>query len=351
MTAKIRMTMMFAAAAALLMVFSCETQSGFPTFNGDITVGTMMKYIGNPVFKVGESTSFDSYDVYGPSVVQTADKKIRMFYSATDFSGNMTIGVAESSDGFIWARIGKGPVLTPTIGKFDEGGVKDPSMLFDGKSYWMYYTGLDKSTGIGRIGLAKSTDGVVFLKQEKPVLEGGGYPAEANGAYHPTVVVVPQLTDKKFYMFYTGMDSFNIGSIMMATSKDGVVWEKTGKPVVSRSKLEPEKDPAFDSYSVFGPSAMITTSAEGRHLFRIWYSGFLDEKSSSHVGLAGSDLAVGTPPGSVTDKYYMNPVLQYAVNPSSIQYNNNLYMFFNDLTDIYSKGISLATRNELPPPK
>ena len=72
------------------------------------------------------------------------------------------------------------PVLAGTPGSWDQAGVLDQVVMFNGTGFNMWYSGENSSTGITgiAIGYASSTDGVNWVKYPAPVLETG-----PNGAW------------------------------------------------------------------------------------------------------------------------------------------------------------------------
>jgi hypothetical protein len=78
-----------------------------------------------------------------------------------------------SSDGFRWHKLRTNPILElGAAGTFDELGLGEPAVWSEQGSYWMLYTGRDKQEN-RRLGLARSGDGVEWLRvTEAPVLSG-----------------------------------------------------------------------------------------------------------------------------------------------------------------------------------
>ena len=125
-------------------------------------------------------------------------------------------------------------------GAFDEKWVTCPSVLFDGRSYRMWYSSYyDSKMNAGGIGVAESRDGIHWnrLNAGVPVLVAGQGEAMDNGQLLAPVV---QHDGRGFRMWYTGMpkalhDS-GIGyyRIFLATSDDGLNWTRAnyGKPVL-----------------------------------------------------------------------------------------------------------------------
>ncbi len=123
-------------------------------------------------------------------------------------------------------------------------------------------------SGAGGIGLAHSTDGVVFTREPAPVLSSDGAPAWEGGAA-PSSPALLELAPGDFRLFYVA--NARIGE---ARSSDGVHFERIGAAPL----LEPEgggdsDDPPFDSDAVGDPCPVVMTSPEGRRVTRIYYAG------------------------------------------------------------------------------
>jgi len=338
---------LLAALASCLLPPACDLPEKFPEFTGDISVGPFVKYATNPVLPRGDEGAFDSAAVAGPAVIEEDGGRLRMYYGAVDATGVRTIGTATSQEGLVWEKRSAGPVLTPTAGSYDEGGVSDPAAIYDGTQYWVFYTGWD-SGGTPRIGLASSGDGVTFEKASAPIVEPEGE-GEYDSAGTAEPCVVFDEGKSKFLLYYTGINQYGQGSVMLAVSDDGQTWARYGiESGLAQPVLGPaaEEEGAFDSGSVGGPTVLFVLSREGRSLLRLWYSGS-QAGGSVHVGLAGSGGSEEQAGGHNWERYPANPVAHYARSPSVISYAGNLYMYFNELPPDESTGISLATRLEL----
>src|SRR5215510_16385440 len=186
---------------------------------------------GAPVLQ-GSPLSFDQDGVYGPDVVyDPADPAApyRMWYSwRTGVFG--AIGYATSTDGVSWVKYpgtGQLPLAVLThgpAGSADSFSAADPSVLKDGTTWKMWYTGDDSSKK--RVAYATSTDGVNWAKGGKVIApEDPGVSANiAFGAFAPTV----WKTASGYSMLLTGRKIVGGGvfqtKIMGTASPDGLVW-------------------------------------------------------------------------------------------------------------------------------
>src|SRR6185436_19718535 len=109
-----------------------------------------------------------------PSVLRLSDSSWVMYYTVADSrNSGPAIGRATSTDGVVWMKTGDSPVLRGEEGEWDDMGVLEPSVLFDGTTYQMWYAVNDLLLRPGMIGRATSTDGIAWTKSAGPVLTKG----------------------------------------------------------------------------------------------------------------------------------------------------------------------------------
>lgn len=248
---------------------------------------------------------WDSLTVETASVVKVADDKYFLYYTAPEApEGNhhFRIGVAKSTDGKAWERVGDGPIM---VGENDWekpfrddsskaliGGVLEPSVHFDKEKqiYRMWYVGLGK-TGDEfpkyRIGYATSADGIAWERNTKPVLEPsslGGWDDAITS--HVNVAIEP---NGKHHLLYFGSSvnqfteceslggcALTPGAIGYATSEDGIVWQRNSVPV-----LVPQLS-NWDSWAIGGPCALFESNK-----LSMWYFGNPKHNSyNARIGIA-----------------------------------------------------------------
>ncbi|UCG70096.1 MAG: hypothetical protein JSV09_03525 [Thermoplasmata archaeon] len=253
---------------------------------------------GNPVMNVGLPGTWDSEHVNSPTVI--SDGSIyRMWYTGW-YGGTPRIGYAESDDGYTWTKMPSVPVLDVGIPlAWDDYRVTGPSVVYDGATYHMWYTGHDGG-GSTRIGHATSPDGYQWTKDgANPVLDLG-----PSGSWDDWQVYAPSVIyiGSGFEMWYSGSDG-NTVRIGYATSPDGITWTKYDDPLTT-SPLYIESDPvldvgapdSFEYHNVFHPSVLY----DGL-IYHMWYTGY--NLSNLRIGYATS------PDGVAWNKYAGNPVL------------------------------------------
>jgi hypothetical protein len=149
--------------------------------------------VPNTAAFAGDGSGFDSAGAAHPSVVKNG-ATYTLFYTGIDGTGNTAIGRAASANPDLSAATrDASAVLAPTAGTFDAGGVKDPVVQLVGAGDWrMLYTGVEVLDGrrIERVGYATSTDGITWTKRG-PLLS----PSLEGGAYdevgvQPTGIIV-----------------------------------------------------------------------------------------------------------------------------------------------------------------
>jgi predicted GH43/DUF377 family glycosyl hydrolase len=180
---------------------------------------------------------------------------ILYYYQAGDTT--VQIGLARSGNGHHWIR-NPAPVLTVgPWGSWDERGVADPYVIRAGRSYYMFYLGMDRARR-QRLGVAASDDGVSWYKlRSNPILELGDYGSlDSNGLGEPAVW--PALG--YYWMLYTGRDRTEVRRLGLGRSRDGVRWEKL--------PTEISGEQSWDSKVICDP----TVIASGGRVM-VWFGG------------------------------------------------------------------------------
>lgn len=161
--------------------------------------------------------------------------------------------------------------------------VADPTVIFDGGKYRMWYTAVAKaytSQQVMGIGYAESLNGSTWVPRLEavsgdPILvvrpTPGGW--DHAGVETPSVIRAP---NGKYLMYYSGDQSVSshYWAIGLAQSNDGSTWMKVGTtPILAGSK-------AWDGPFLSG-SAWVGGACEPsvvydpvQKLFKMWYAGF-----------------------------------------------------------------------------
>ena len=179
------------------------------------------KHPDNPVLDVGPAGAWDEINVGFASILFNG-AEYQMWYMGSDADENERIGYASSPDGIAWTKHAGNPVLdVGPAGEWDDRHVAGASVLPDGSEYKMWYTG--NRGAYSRIGYATSPDGIVWTKYaDNPVLNKGPFGAwDYYRVSDPSI-----LFDGSMYrMWYAGHDLANV-RIGYASSPDGIVWTK-----------------------------------------------------------------------------------------------------------------------------
>lgn len=182
-------------------------------------------YQGNPVFPY-LPTALDGA-LGDPSVLPEGSGYV-MYYAAVqgDFTDPLVrIFLATSADGVVWRRTGV-PVFLPAASGWDSTNVDTPYVLRrqDG-TLAMYYSGNSSNSDVGfQIGLATSTDGINWTRVgTSPIL---ATTAEEISLIGPSVVYDPDAAE--YVMLYGAINDAYTVDIRRATSQDGTQWTRQG---------------------------------------------------------------------------------------------------------------------------
>ncbi|KAI3433028.1 uncharacterized protein J3R85_007212 [Psidium guajava] len=160
------------------------------------------------LFDVGSENEWDSLFISSPQVVFHGNGDLRMYYHSFDAEkGEYCIGMARSRDGIKWLKLGK--ILGGRKGCFDERGAANARVVKSKKDgrYLMVYEAIGRN-GESSIGAAVSADG---LKDWRRLGEGailgrsdGGWDGEGVGS--PCLVQIDGEA-KEWRLYYRGVGS------------------------------------------------------------------------------------------------------------------------------------------------
>lgn len=172
---------------------------------------------------------------FGPSVIEEDDGALRMWYSGHDGSTSRILEAAQRP-GRPWERLGVG-IDAGLAGESDAYGVESPSVVTTRGGYLMAYAGSDGADT--RLHMATSGDGHRWEALGTFMQRG---PEDAVGATHPCLLV----TSQQWWLFYAGYDGSHNGcraSILAAVSDSGASWDRVG----------PVLEPSDDELAVYEP--------------------------------------------------------------------------------------------------
>lgn len=287
-----------------------------------------VKQSSNPVLELGAPKSWDSVHVANPSVL--FDGIIyKMWY--TGFDGeHMRIGYANSADGINWVKSSENPVLNSN----KNSDVWSPSVVFDGAEYKMWYTGFDEHM---TIGFARSADGIHWTKTNTPAMDVGSWGSwDDRGVWSPSVL----LDGFEYQMWYTGWNGVSVG-VGYATSTDGVNWVKPSDcPVLDMGTIG-----AWDYYYVSNPAVILHGDR-----YKMWYSGC----SSDEIYKIGYAIGAVRPDIVISERFHDfddTDVGKYADWEFTIFNKGNADLLVNSITSDNPSFtiLSSAFKNEMKP--
>jgi predicted GH43/DUF377 family glycosyl hydrolase len=172
----------------------------------------------------GES---DSLRAWRPWVLEEADGTLRMWYTGDDGTTSRIL-TAVRPPGGTWDRLGIA-IDAGFAGDSDSYGAESPCVIKTPAGYLMVYGGFDGD--VGRLHMATSDDSHRWTAQGTIMQRG---PEDAGGANHPCLL----MTGERWWLFYTGYpgSSGDQRSVLVAAvSQTGASWDRVG------TVLEPEQ--------------------------------------------------------------------------------------------------------------
>lgn len=112
-------------------------------------------------------------------------------------------------------RSKENPILTPTNLLWEDMLVFNPGAIAYGNEIYLLYRAMNKNDQLSRLGLAKSIDGIHFIRSAQPLYVGNMHPFESLGIEDARVVVIGET----YYLVYTAVSQ-------MTQEKSDLVQEK-----------------------------------------------------------------------------------------------------------------------------
>lgn len=193
-----------------------------------------VKYTHNPILAPNEK-DWDTRYISANGGAIVFNKKIYYAYQGVDSNGIVKIGIATSDDTRSLVKYPQ-PVLSPgPSGAWDSNAVADPYLISHDDALFMYYLGQDR-TGVQRLGVARSTDGIHWEKSiANPIMDvGASGTFDENGLGEPGVIYIPPY----YHMLYTGRDATEKRNLGYAVSTNGINWKKAStQGIIDNSKF------------------------------------------------------------------------------------------------------------------
>jgi predicted GH43/DUF377 family glycosyl hydrolase len=185
------------------------------------------------------------------------------------------IGLARSRDGEKWTKHAESVLGPGPRGSWDERAAADPYAVRVGDEFYMYYLGEDRARR-QRLGVARSANGVDWVKlRTNPVMqlgEDGSF--DEHGLGEPAVWQAAG----RYWMLYTGRDRKENRRLGLASSRDGVAWERW-------KGWSASGDQQWNEKVLCDPTVEVTRSG-----VRVWFGGgdvaHPAENVNGQIGLA-----------------------------------------------------------------
>ena len=234
--------------------------------------------------------------MFDPCVISSPDGRYAMYVSCRR---NGTIERWDSVDGLAWKKVGVCLSGRNDFSSWDSM-VNRACVMQEGSRWLMWFTG--QCNGKSAIGLASSVDGINFsrLTSSPVIVPTSSY--EGVSVMNPCVL---KLDDGLFHMWYSAGEDYEPDVICKAVSVDGVHWEKSPFPALSKG-TEP-----YDSYKVGGCSVL---NVDEHHL-AMFYIGY------QNLDVARICLAISNDGGQVWKRSKANPLVgpcRHAWNAHSV---------------------------------
>ena len=228
-------------AAGVLSLGLLASQSG-----QQLPFGTWHRSTDAPVISPA-GDGWQSAGTFNPAVTE-ASGKIVMLYRAQDSQGTSRLGYADSADGVHFKRRDE-PVLNPTESYEKNGGVEDPRLVQFGETYYLTYTGYNKTDA--QLCLAISKDLIHWERKGIIIPANKG---NWNVKWTKSGAIVPEKIDGKYWMYFLGTSADDKDQGGLAYSQDLMHWtEATKTPVL------PVRPGQFDSrVAEPGPAPILT---------------------------------------------------------------------------------------------
>jgi hypothetical protein len=299
----------------------------------DPYIGDIVKDANNPIVDYGAAGEVNEYGAQFGAIIKDGDT-FKMWAMGLNNSYAYNLMYLESDDGTSW-DIQNGTLTLGGLGAFDEAFLLPGTVIKEGATYKMWYTGEDKD-GIYTIGYATSSDGIDWTKGNngEPVISIGPVNKfDGGGAAMPSVIK----DGATYKMWYAGMISYSdsLFQIGYATSVDGIAWTRGnfGEPVLSFGKPS-----GFDADGLIGPAVI-----KDGPTYRMWYIGISEMSVGGAVSpdgitwtLLNDDTPVMYSDSGTFDEYGITSI-------AAMRTGNNYEFYYTGLDGSYEYRIGHAS--------
>jgi predicted GH43/DUF377 family glycosyl hydrolase len=219
-----------------------------------------------PVIGLGQWTT-NYIAANGSSIV--VNGQMYHYFQGKGAAENQQIGLAISNDGQSFNMLPTPVLPIGAPGSVDAENTADPYVIKVGAEYWMYYFAVSRVANPTpnkiynfNIALATSKDGMTWQKNPTPML-GTGAPGDfdSDAVGEPAVIYAAPF----YYMLYVGTNSVTQRNIGWAVSSDGIKWTKKGALIPDSMRQ------SWDSQAIADPSIMATGNNDGTYY--VWFGG------------------------------------------------------------------------------
>ena len=170
----------------------------------------------------------------GKVAAASLTRTLQAAYNGADDTPVYAIGLASTTDDVTWTRYASNPIISKGTG-FESTWVAQPTLVYDGSKYVIYYSGYNGTTlQIGRAS-ATTFHGTWTKDAGNPVLPKGSVSTDPDfgGAANPVVHYDANDTPawKMWYHAFpngsTPANPFGL-TVCFADSSDGITWTKHG---------------------------------------------------------------------------------------------------------------------------
>jgi hypothetical protein len=335
MKKEIFLMIVIASLVSVALSVNVVAQEEEPTITVDL-----MLYEGNPVLPVGAEGTWDSMFVREPRVIYH-DGLFHMFFYGGDMPEAPTgIGYATSPDGIVWTEYEGNPIFTPKMA--GSPGIRSELTYFDGEQWVMLFNPGESFDASGDYYLrATAPDPTGPWTAEPDIVLVAGSETEWDAGPFSVESIV---STEEQYILYYGPFNGPIFGFGMATSADGITWNKYDNPETTDSPYV-DSDPVFSTADTGSWAQTWIGAPVVRHHARgydMFYTGTFDFESSG-FGYAYSSNGISWTAlqGNATVLDAKNLVVVSSV----LEVDGTFYLYYVEwdlMTDV-ANGIGVVT--------